>query len=117
MGSDDLVSALRGCLERMDSYYPEIAPGGYVRHDHFNVVNRCMALAVELASRAVEELEARGAAVGAEVYAKLEECRFRVSAWSDLRAGDMLRPEHENTLIDTLRCVEELLNLLRQIEL
>lgn len=113
----DPLRALSSCVEAIDRVYGEVGSGNYIRPEHFNVVHTCILYGLSTLSYYLERLAARGVILGADTFEKLSRCWSTASEWRKLYAGDILMPEHRNTLIDALKCFEELYYMLPRYRL
>jgi AcrR family transcriptional regulator len=102
------LGALAGARERVLSLLREVARGMPARSEHWNAAADLISAALD----AIEDGLSRLPAALPQVAEKLQYCRGHLQRYERLQSGMTLMAEHTNALIDAVRCLDELADML-----
>jgi hypothetical protein len=112
MSSNDIYASLEQCVDLLNSYFAEVDVGKEVKAVHYSTVASCVADLLNLIASKLNELANAGVELGDDVYNQLSKCQNLVNSYAMPKSMSIIQPEHENMLIDMLKCVENLYYML-----
>ncbi len=107
-GLEDAEDAYLRALQQLST----LQVGRYAYAQDWNVLADYAKVLVDILADAFERMLEKGYRHYIDPYEKLLECRRILSMYRHLKTGDVIMPEHTNTLIDVVRCLDEVVALL-----
>ena len=108
----DPTAFISKCVDALDRYYPEVDYGREVKAVHYSVVNDCMFYLLTLISLKLCDMVKGGIRLSDDAYNQLSKCWGLTASYRRPKSMELIQPEHENQLIDMLKCVEDLYSYL-----
>jgi hypothetical protein len=97
----DLINAYPHAFQQLST----LRDGRYAYAQDWNVLADYAKAIINALVNQINELYARGVTHYADLYNRVLECHRILSTYKYLKTGDVIMPEHTNTLIDVARCL------------
>jgi hypothetical protein len=100
------------CIDLLNSYLSEVGVDNEIKAAHYSVVANCVTSLLNLIINKLNYLTNAGLRLSDDVNNQLSKCKNLVNSYAMPKTMSIIQPEHENMLIDMLKCVENLYYML-----
>lgn len=101
--TQDLTSVYNNALNQLSG----LQKGRYAYAQDWNVLADYAKSIINYVVDFINKLESYGYTEFSDLYENVLECERLISIYKYMKSGDIVMPEHTNTLIDVVRCLEQ----------